>query len=219
MILVVDKPHGMVVTPVGDHLERSLLVRLQRNTGLTELAPIHRLDRETAGILMFAILPTARGPYHQLFSRAEVEREYIAVAQVEESCGQNKWRVENRLSSGIPWYRQEIVKGPVNAITEIDLIELRDGMGLFRIRPRTGKKHQIRVHMASIGCPILGDPIYPVIRKKEDGSIPLRLLARRLQFVDPLSGEWRSFKSVRDLAWTSRRSSSRESVGIEERSP
>ena len=202
-ILVVDKPHGMVVTPAGDHVERSLLVRLQRKTGLTQLAPVHRLDRETAGVLLFAVEPSARGPYHRLFSKAEVDREYVALAHVEDSRGRNHWRVENRIESGTPWYRQRIVSGAINAISEIELIETRYDVGLFQIRPRTGKKHQIRVHMASIGCPIVADPLYPVIREKNDGSTPLQLLAKRLAFIDPLSGKPRSFGSLRELDWGS----------------
>ena len=152
---------------------------------------------------MFAVDPTARGPYHQLFSKADVEREYVAVARVKDSRGLNQWRVENRINSGTPWYRQKIVSGTVNAITEIELIETRDDVGLFKIRPRTGKKHQIRVHMASIGCPIVGDPLYPDVLEKIEGSTPLQLLAKRLAFSDPFSGESRSFVSLRELIWGS----------------
>lgn len=200
-ILVADKPHGMPVTPAGQHLDRSLLVRMQKSTGLEVLAPIHRLDRETAGILLFTIKPEIRGQYHQLFAEGTIEREYLAVAHVIEAPDRKHWRVENRMESGDPWYRRRIVEGPVNAITEIELLDRRGDVGLFQLVPQTGKKHQLRVHMASIGFPIVGDPLYPAIREKRDGDPPLQLLASRLAFIDPLSGAPRSFTSARKLWW------------------
>jgi tRNA pseudouridine32 synthase/23S rRNA pseudouridine746 synthase len=202
-ILIADKPHGMPVTPAGEYLDRSLLVGLQKSTGLDTLAPMHRLDRETAGLLILAIKPAARGRYHQLFAERLIEREYLAVAHVVEAPNRSHWRVENRIQSGDPWYLQRIVDGPANAITEIELLDLRGGAGLFRLAPKTGRKHQLRVHMASIGLPIVGDPFYPNIREKQAGDLPLQLLASRLAFTDPLSGLPRSFTSVRKLQWQS----------------
>jgi tRNA pseudouridine32 synthase/23S rRNA pseudouridine746 synthase len=196
-ILVVDKPHGMPVTPSGEHVGRSVLIRLQRITGLPDLDPVHRLDRETAGVLMFSIKPGVRARYHQLFAEGRVEREYLAVARPAVPLNTVRWRLENRIERGEPWYRQQIVEGTVNAITEIELTRLQSGLGLFRLFPKTGKKHQLRVHMASIGCPILGDPYYPAVSKKLDGEPPLQLLAKRLAFVDPSTGETREFISKR----------------------
>jgi len=194
-ILVVDKPHGMPVTPSGQHVERSLFVRLQRSTGLPDLAPMHRLDRETAGLVLFAIQQAARADYHRLFAEGKVEREYLALAHTTSPVETTHWHIENRMERGEPWFRQRIVEGPANAITEIELIELRQGFGRFRLFPRTGRKHQLRVHMASIGCPIVGDPFYPIIREKREGDPPLQLIARRLAFIDPLTGAARSFIS------------------------
>jgi len=202
-IIVADKPHGMVVTPAGNQVERSLLVRLQNHTGLTALAPVHRLDRETAGIVLFAIHADARAQYHRLFSERIVEREYLAIAKLN-NLDQYEWHVKNRLEQSEPWYRRRIAEsstGEANAITRITLLESRSGLGLFRLRPETGKKHQLRVHMASIGSPITGDLLYPEIRMKQDGDPPLQLLAYRLWFIDPLSGEPRSFKSAQKLLW------------------
>jgi tRNA pseudouridine32 synthase/23S rRNA pseudouridine746 synthase len=199
-ILVVDKPHGMPVTPSGEHVERSLFVRLQRITGLPDLAPVHRLDRDTAGLLLFTIKADARAHYHRLFAEGRIEREYLAVAHVDAPLHGTHWRIENRMEPGEPWYRQRIVEGQVNAITEIELADLRSGRGRFRLFPKSGKKHQLRVHMASIGCPIVGDPFYPAITKKRDGDPPLQLLARRLAFIDPLTGAARSFISARTLS-------------------
>jgi tRNA pseudouridine32 synthase / 23S rRNA pseudouridine746 synthase len=194
-ILVVDKPHGMPVTPAGQYVERSLFIRLQRSTGLPDLAPVHRLDRETAGLVLFVIKASARADYHRLFAEGKVEREYVALAQIALPVEKTRWRIENRLGRGEPWFRQRIVDGPANAITEIELLELQQGLGRFRLFPRTGRKHQLRVHMASIGYPIVGDPFYPIIREKQEGDPPLQLIARRLAFVDPLTGAPRNFVS------------------------
>jgi tRNA pseudouridine32 synthase/23S rRNA pseudouridine746 synthase len=199
-ILIVDKPHGMPVTPSGEHIERSLFVRLQRITGLPDLAPIHRLDRDTAGLLLFTIKADARAHYHRLFAEGRIEREYLAVAHVDPPLQRTHWRIENRIEAGEPWYRQRIVEGRVNAITEIELADLRSGLGRFRLFPKSGKKHQLRIHMVSIGCPIVGDPFYPGITKERPGDPPMQLLATRLAFIDPLTGTARSFTSARTLS-------------------
>ena len=198
-ILIVDKPHGMPVTPVGQYVERSLLACLQRTTGLDTLAPMHRLDSETAGLLLLTTNVDVRGQYHRLFAEGLIEKEYRAIAYIKDAANRMHWRIENRIERGEPWFRQKIVEGPANAITEIELLEQHEGTGLFRLVPRTGKKHQLRVHMASIGFPIIGDPFYPEISKKREGDPPLQLLANRLAFIDPRSGEPRSFTSRRLL--------------------
>ena len=200
-ILVVDKPHGMPVTPVGQFVERSLLVFLQKTTGIDTLAPMHRLDSETAGILLLAIGPDVRGAYHGLFAKGLIEREYHALAYIKEQPTQTHWRIENRIERGEPWFRQKIVEGKINAITEIDLLQEREGVGLFRLMPKTGKKHQLRLHMASIGFPIQGDPYYPEMSEMRAGDPPLRLLAVRAAFVDPVTGIQQSFSSSRRLDW------------------
>lgn len=204
-ILIADKPHGMPVTPAGDYLERTLLVRLQRATGNRELAPAHRLDRDTAGLVLFVCDPALRGAYHQLFAEGRVEREYLAVARCAADPEPRAWRVENRIGSGDPWFRQRVVPGPPNAATRIERIGHCGSAGLFRIRPETGKKHQIRVHMAESGLPILGDRLYPVQVAGNDGDPPLQLLAARLAFGDPVSGSVRSFASKRALAMAPRK--------------
>jgi tRNA pseudouridine32 synthase/23S rRNA pseudouridine746 synthase len=198
-ILIVDKPHGMPVTPVGNHVERSLLVYLQRSTGLDTIAPMHRLDRETAGLLLLTIRTDVRAQYHRLFAERLIEREYRALAYTKEPPGATHWRIENRLERGDPWFRQKVVEGPPNTITNIELLEMQQGVGLFRLVPQTGKKHQLRVHMASLGFPIVGDPFYPEMTEKRDGDPPLQLVANRLAFIDPLGGESRSFTSRRSL--------------------
>jgi tRNA pseudouridine32 synthase/23S rRNA pseudouridine746 synthase len=201
-LVVADKPHGMVVTPAGDQLERSLLVRLQKRTGVITLVPVHRLDRDTAGLLLFAADPEARGPYHQLFAERRIQREYLAQAHIADPPNCRQWRVANRIAAGTPWFRQQIVEGPPNAVTHIELLELGNGVGLFLLRPETGRKHQLRLHMASLGFPILGDPFYPEILdedRRSQSPLHLQLLASSLEFIDPLSGAPRSFSSARKL--------------------
>ena len=198
-ILVIDKPHGMPVTPAGDYVERSLVFRLQKSTGLTDLTPIHRLDRETAGLVLFSIKAGTRGRYHQLFEKKTVEREYLAIAHLPITRTQKYWLIENRIDAGAPWFTQCIVEGLPNAKTVIELVETHGDTGLFRLTPKTGKKHQLRVHMLSIGAPILGDPFYPEVREKQEGEPPLQLLAHRLTFTDPVSGAPHNFISARRL--------------------
>ena len=195
-IMVVDKPHGMPVTPVGNYVDRSLLVRLEKTTGLPELTPLHRLDRETAGVLLLAINPEVRAAYHQLFADGLVEREYLAAARVRQMPERRQWHVENRMEAGEPWFRQRIVDGSPNTVTDIELSELRGEVGLFRLLPKTGKKHQLRVHMMSIGFPILGDPFYPELREKSDEDPPLQLVANQLAFVDPITKVRRMFRTA-----------------------
>jgi tRNA pseudouridine32 synthase/23S rRNA pseudouridine746 synthase len=200
-ILVADKPHGMVVTPAGDHVERSLLVRLQRRTGLNTLVPAHRLDCETAGLVLLSVNPDTRAQYHALFADGSIEREYRAVAYLDPLPEKREWQVRNRIEAGEPWFRKRVVDGPPNTLSLVELIEAGQGIGLFRIRPKSGKKHQIRVHMTSIGFPIVGDRLYPEIREGNDIDLPLQLLAHQLEFSDPLNGESRNFQSVRALVW------------------
>jgi tRNA pseudouridine32 synthase/23S rRNA pseudouridine746 synthase len=168
-------------------------------TGLDTLAPMHRLDRETAGLLLFTTRAEVRGPYHRLFAEHLIEKQYFALGYIKDPPTQTQWRIENRIEPGDPWFRQRIVDGRPNAITEIEFLECREDIGLFRLIPTTGKKHQLRLHMASIGFPIVGDPFYPEIQEKRDGNPPLQLLAHRLAFADPQSGEARSFVSGRGL--------------------
>jgi tRNA pseudouridine32 synthase / 23S rRNA pseudouridine746 synthase len=198
-ILAADKPHGMTVTPAGEHVARALLNRLQARTRIDTLVPLHRVDRDTAGIVLFGIRPESRGLYHDLFMKRIVEREYLAAATVSGSPPQNHWIIENRLGAGMPWFRRQIIAGPANAITEIELLETTGTGGLFRIKPHTGKKHQIRVHMASIGFPIVGDCLYPQMREQQPSDPPLQLLAWRLAFIDPITSLRREFRSRQQL--------------------
>jgi tRNA pseudouridine32 synthase / 23S rRNA pseudouridine746 synthase len=199
-ILIADKPHGMPVTPSGTYIERSLFIRLQRITELPDLAPIHRLDMDTAGLVLFTIKPKTRGCYHRLFTERRIERQYLAVGHAAGPLNRTHWHIENRIVPGEPWFRQRIVEGQTNAMTEIELMDVSPGFARFRLFPKTGKQHQLRLHMTSIGCPIVGDPLYPSMTKKCEGDPPLQLLAKRLSFTDPLTGTACSFTSARTLS-------------------
>jgi tRNA pseudouridine32 synthase/23S rRNA pseudouridine746 synthase len=168
---------------------------------LEDLSPIHRLDRETAGLLLFSIRPETRARYHGLFSSRSVEREYLAASYLRDPLSQTCWCIKNRLEGGEPWFRQRIVDGPVNSITDIEVVRMYPEAAEFRLLPKTGKKHQLRVHMASIGYPIIGDPFYPEIQPKHEVGPPLQLVARRLKFVDPLTGRCHEFTSQRTLSY------------------
>jgi tRNA pseudouridine32 synthase/23S rRNA pseudouridine746 synthase len=196
-LLVADKPHGMTVTPVGSHVTRSLLHRLQERTGFENLTPVHRLDKDTSGIVMFSIQPEARAAYHELFAKNAVRREYVATSRLQNAPAQTSWHVENRIGPGDPWYRQQILAGQVNAVTDIAAVEVHGDLGFFQLHPQSGKKHQLRLHMASIGHPILGDRLYGDLRETAD--TPLQLLAHRLSFNDPYTGTPRTFTSQRIL--------------------
>ena len=195
-IIVVDKPHGIPVVPSGRVVNESLLRRVIASTGIAELSPVHRLDRETAGLVVFAIRRESRGAYQKLFADRTIEREYRAVARVDRMPEVRHWTLSTRLDVEEPWFRMRIVDGEPNAETEIELLETRGGRGLFALRPRSGKKHQLRIHMASIGYPIENDPYYPVLLDdRYDLDPPMQLLASRLAFIDPVTGREMEFRS------------------------
>jgi tRNA pseudouridine32 synthase/23S rRNA pseudouridine746 synthase len=153
--------------------------------------------------VLFSLRPETRSLYHGLFARGEVEREYLAVAAVPAPPRQRRWRVASRVVRGHPWFRMREVPGEPNAATRLELLDWRDGLGLFRLVPETGKKHQLRLHLAGLGFPILNDRCYPVLQPEAppDFDRPLQLLARRLAFRDPASGQRVEVESRRRLAW------------------
>lgn len=205
-LLVADKPHFLPVVPAGRFLRETLLVRLRLQGQPDSLVPIHRLDRETAGLVLFSRNPKTRGMYTALFREREVKKVYEALAS---EPGESKldFRItrRSRIVPGEPFFRMREVAGPLNAETVIDLVEQSDGVGRFELRPRTGKKHQLRVHMAAAGFPILNDRLYPEevfvphADREDDFAKPLKLLARSVAFTDPVTGKERFFESNRRL--------------------
>lgn len=199
-LLVVDKPHFLSMIPAGRHLRETLLSRLRLKLDLPELTPCHRLDRETAGVTLFCLHPPSRGAYQKLFEARSVHKTYEAIAPFRADLLLPRLH-RSRLEEGEGFFTMGEVAGEPNSETLIELIERRGDWALYRLSPHTGKKHQLRAHLAALGIPIRHDPWYPVLQpeKGEDFSQPLQLLARSLRFIDPFSGELREFHSQRQL--------------------
>lgn len=195
-ILVVDKPHFLATMPRGGHVAQTALVRLRRDLDLPDLSPAHRLDRLTAGVLVFTVRRDVRGAYQMLFARGEVAKTYLARSSAE-SAGVVRQVVSNRIVKRRGILQATVEPGEPNAETLIEPL----GGGLYRLRPRTGRTHQLRVHMAGLGIPIHNDPLYPDIIDVRPGdfSRPLGLLAQRLGFNDPFTGRRCCFVSAREL--------------------
>ncbi|MFF9015598.1 RluA family pseudouridine synthase [Streptomyces sp. NPDC014870] len=195
-IVVVDKPHFLATMPRGRHVTETALARLRRDLGLPELQPAHRLDRLTAGLVLFVVRPGDRGAYQTLFRDRLVGKEYEAVAPYEPGVALPV-TVRSRIvkERGVIAAREE--PGEPNSESRIELVERRGGLGRYRLLPRTGRTHQLRVHMNRLGLPILHDPVYPVVLEDgpEDYARPLQLLARVLEFTDPVTGAPLRFES------------------------
>jgi tRNA pseudouridine32 synthase/23S rRNA pseudouridine746 synthase len=199
-LLVVDKPHFLPVVPSGGYLNETVLVRLKNKLGLDDLVPIHRIDRDTAGLVLFAKQPGTRAAYCALFSQHRVRKTYEAIAP---------WRADlswpitrsSRIQEAGHFMLQHEVPGTPNAITDIDVLEVHGDLARYQLKPVTGQRHQLRVHMLALGLPILNDGLYPILTPEGqlDHAQPLQLLAKRLEFTDPVSGEPRQFESARVL--------------------
>lgn len=200
-LLVACKPHFLPVTPGGAYLEQSLLHRVRRRTGIDHIVPLHRIDRETAGLVLFSVNPATRGLYGGLFRQGRIEKSYLALS--EGKVPGEKWQVENRLVPGDPWYTMTVAPGEANARSQITRIGERGDVSLFSLVPHTGKTHQLRVHMMSLGMPIMHDRLYPQLRPRQcdDFEKPLQLLAHTLRFKDPVTGKLMEFRSKRELLW------------------
>lgn len=206
-IVVADKPHFLATTPRGSHVTETALARLRRELDIPALGAAHRLDRLTAGLVLFTVRPEERGAYQALFRDRRVRKEYEAVAPYDPGLDLPR-TVRSRIlkERGVLAARQ--VEGEVNAVSRVELAEHRgDGLGRYRLVPGTGQTHQLRVHMSALGVPILGDPLYPVVTDPVpagDFRRPLQLLARALEFIDPVTGAEHRFRSGRGLeAWSS----------------
>ena len=196
-LLVADKPHFLPVTPSGNHLHETLLVRLKRKLGIDTLAPVHRIDRETAGLVLFSIDPATRGAYQRVFAERAAQKEYECVSFRRDDLALPLMHRSRLVDDPAHFMRMHEVAGEPNSQTRIDLIESRGRMARYRLTPLTGKRHQLRVHCAALGIPILGDRIYPTLEPADtdDHALPLQLVARRLGFDDPITGASRSFTS------------------------
>ncbi|MFB4392935.1 MULTISPECIES: pseudouridine synthase [unclassified Pseudomonas] len=200
-LVVADKPHFLPVTPTGEYVEQTLLRRLIRSQGNPHLVPLHRIDRHTAGLVLFSANPQTRGAYQRLFPERRIDKQYQAIAA---ALAQHAFpRVhKSRLEHGEPFFRMREVEGAPNTETLAEVLEKNGELWRYGLSPVTGKTHQLRVHMAALGAAICNDPFYPVLRNEQDDlQRPLKLLARSLRFNDPLSGEERYFESRLSLDW------------------
>ncbi|MBP2185049.1 RluA family pseudouridine synthase [Amycolatopsis magusensis] len=203
-LLVVDKPHFLATIPRGRHVLQTALVRLRRDLDLPQLSPAHRLDRVTAGLLLFVVRPELRGAYQTMFRDRLVHKEYEAIAPVAPGLDL-PCVVRSRIVKERGVLAAQEVPGPPNSETRVELAETRDDLGRYRLLPATGRTHQLRLHMSSLGIPILGDDFYPVLTETalDDFRRPLQLLAKALEFTDPVSGRRRRFESRRTLqSWS-----------------
>ncbi len=206
-ILLADKPHFLPVTPTGTAVNECLLYRLVKRTGNKQLVPVHRLDRETAGLVLFSKRPETRKFYFELFRLGRINKQYEAVASVPRDTTQTQWLIESRIEASGRWILCHNVPGEINARSSITMLESGDRLARFLLSPITGKTHQLRLHMGLIGSQILHDKFYPELLPKPasvDYSRPLQLLAKHLVFTDPVSGIKHQFESEQSLsAWQS----------------
>jgi tRNA pseudouridine32 synthase / 23S rRNA pseudouridine746 synthase len=205
-LVVADKPHFLPVTPKGRYVQQTLLVRLKKRLGLDTLVPIHRIDRETAGLVAFSVRPQDRHAYQALFRDRAVHKVYEAIAPHNADVAL-PMRYQSRLQESERFMAMQTVEGEPNAETLIELIAQREGLVQLRLSPVTGRKHQLRAQLNALGMPICNDQIYPVLQPElpldvaPDFSRPLQLLARSLAFTDPITGAARAFHSQRSLHW------------------
>ncbi|MCT2581896.1 pseudouridine synthase [Actinophytocola gossypii] len=204
-IVVADKPHFLSTIPRGRHVTETALVRLRRRLELPALVPAHRLDRPTAGLVLFVARPELRGRYQTLFRDRRVSKEYEAVAAHRPELTLPTV-VRSRIVKERGVLTAQEVPGEPNAETRVELLDQRGGLARYRLLPTTGRTHQLRLHLNGLGIPILGDTFYPALldRPLDDFTRPLQLLAKVLEFDDPLTGERRRFESrLRLAAWHS----------------
>jgi tRNA pseudouridine32 synthase/23S rRNA pseudouridine746 synthase len=198
--MVVDKPHFLPVVPSGKYLQETVLIRLKNTLGLDALSPIHRIDRDTAGLVLFSKQVASRGAYQELFRTRQVDKTYECIAPWNADLA---WPItrQSRIVPSAHFMQQTEVPGVPNALTHITPIEVLGPLARYALRPVTGQRHQLRVHMAALGLPLVGDGMYPTLTPEghADYGNPLQLLAKSIAFTDPISGERRQFESAQKL--------------------
>jgi tRNA pseudouridine32 synthase/23S rRNA pseudouridine746 synthase len=201
-LLVACKPHFLPVVPAGRFVEECLLHRLRAGSGNGDLTPIHRIDRDTAGIVLFSTNKKTRGLYSDLFQQNKIRKTYQALAELTHHPSRRKWVVENRLKKGEPWFRMKAVAGAPNSQSTIRLVETKGSIARFLLQPVTGKKHQLRIHMCELGFKIMNDRYYPDLlpEQEDDYARPLQLIAQMVEFQNPLTGKKMKFESHRKFS-------------------
>ncbi len=195
-LVVADKPHFLPVAPTGVYVRQTLLSRLVQQLVNPDLVPLHRIDRGTAGLVLFSARRESRGAYQALFRERRIDKRYEALAPALPDVAMPLLR-HSRLAPGEPFFRMREVEGSANATSRIEVLERGPALWRYGLAPLTGRKHQLRVHMAALGAPILNDRTYPELlpQAPDDHARPLQLLARTLTFADPLTGATRTFES------------------------
>ena len=232
-LVVADKPHFMPVTPAGRYVRSSLLVQLKEELGIDTLSPLHRIDRETAGLVVLSVNPQERNAYQALFRERQVHKTYLAIGPYRNELVFPLTR-QSRIEEDAQFFLSREAEGAPNSETHIEILKCLDtGLNpsvhpsddstegstrrspqshyrpkaLYQLSPITGKRHQLRIHMCALGIPIEGDQFYPEVLRgpdeREDFSQPLQLLAQKIAFTDPISGEKREFISKQKLVWMS----------------
>ena len=201
-LVVADKPHFLPVTPAGEYVEHTLLRRLIRTLDNPHLVPLHRIDRHTAGLVLFSANPDSRSAYQSLFPTRKIEKRYEAIARALPDLELPRVH-KSRLVEGEPFFRMREGEGVSNTETLVEVCEKNGDLWRYALYPVTGKKHQLRVHMAALGAGICNDPFYPEVLNDalDDYANPLKLLAQSLRFADPLTGQERYFESRIHLEW------------------
>jgi len=203
LILVAYKPHFLPVMPGGKYVEECLQNRLRNKSGNQQLQAVHRIDNATAGLVLFSVNPDSRAHYHRLFETHQVTKTYQAIASTinHPVMDNQQWEIKNRLEKSEPRFLMHIVEGLANSHSRIRCMQRSADKALFELNPITGKTHQLRLHMQSLGLPLLHDNYYPMLQpnKPDDYSKPLQLLAQKLQFIDPITQQARCFSSSTEL--------------------
>jgi tRNA pseudouridine32 synthase/23S rRNA pseudouridine746 synthase len=204
LILVAYKPHFLPVMPGGQYVEECLQNRLRNKSGNQQLQAVHRIDNGTAGLVLFSVSPDSRAHYHRLFETHQVTKTYQAIAKTNNNVPMHnqQWEIKNRLEKSKPRFLMRIVEGAANSHSHIRCLKSSADKALFELNPITGKTHQLRVHMQSLGWPLLHDNYYPELQpnKPDDYSKPLQLLAQKIQFIDPMTQQARCFSSHTQLS-------------------
>jgi tRNA pseudouridine32 synthase/23S rRNA pseudouridine746 synthase len=203
LILVAYKPHFLPVMPGGKYVEECLQNRLRNKIGNQHLQAVHRIDNGTAGLVLFSVNLNSRAHYHRLFEAHQVTKTYQAIASTINNpvMDNQQWEVKNRLEKSEPRFLMHIVEGVANSHSRIRCLQRSVDKALFELNPITGKTHQLRLHMQSLGWPLLNDNYYPELQpnKSDDYSKPLQLLAHKLEFIDPVTQQTRNFISKTEL--------------------
>ena len=201
---------GSLITAQSEFLPQQR-VYYYREVEEEPIIPLHRLDRVTAGLVIFSVNPKTSQHYHELFETRQIDKTYQAIAKVDanENLIDQEWQIKNRIVKGKPSFRMQILEGSDNSIQAnshsiIRCTQQVDELALFELKPVTGKTHQLRLHMQSLGWPILNDKYYPELEPQtaDNYQAPLQLLAKELEFIDPISKQPRHFIYEGNLSLT-----------------